>query len=237
VLSVVPTREHGRFMKALRWILFSLLAFGIGAGAAFAFHPPTIGIPTATASKLSDDLTAIRSAATDGQCDDVRSRLLRAQSRINHLPESTATSTVTTLQSSLEKVRSAALETCSAVANAAAQEATPTTPDDTVDTTPATTPPDTEATTPAITTPDDTGGDDGGGADPGTGEGTGGTTTTPDSSGDGTGNNGNGQGNGNGNGQGNGGTALPGGISVPSPGAVRQKIEEAQRRFREAWGN
>jgi hypothetical protein len=226
VLSDRPKREHGLFMKALRWILFSLLAFGLGTGAALALHPPTIGIPTATASKLSGDLSAIRSAAAAGRCNDVQGRLTRAQSRINHLPDSVAMATVSQLQDSLEKVRKAAMSTCNSVANAAAAQDTPaTTPDDTTDTTPASSPAAEDTTPEATTPPADTGGNDGGGVDPGSTEGDGTSTTSP-GTGDGTGD-------GSGD-QGTGGTALPGGASVPSGGAVRQQIDKAQRKIEQA---
>lgn len=105
-------------MKALRWTLFCLLAFGLGTGVALAVHPPTPGIPAATASQLSDDLAAVKGFAAEGRCNAVRGRLNGAQSRISGLPANTSEDLVQQLQQSLEQVRESALATCQQVLDA-----------------------------------------------------------------------------------------------------------------------
>jgi hypothetical protein len=158
-------------MKAVRWFLLCLLAFGLGTGVALAVNPPAVGIPSTTASQLSGDLAAVKQYAAEGRCTAVRARLDGAQSRISKLPANTNTSVVTELQDALGRVSSAAINACQGVSDAQladeqrrqaakdkAAEAAQTTPD---------------ATTPQSTP--DVGGNDGGGPDPGTGEG----ATTP----------------------------------------------------------
>ena len=196
-------------MKAMRWILFCLLAFGTGTGVAFAVHPPTIGIPEATADGLARDLEKIRDYAADGRCYAVRGRLNGAQAKIQNLPNSTAAATVEQLQASLEEVRDAALTTCQRASEAnAPAETTPT--ETTPETTPSATP---EPTTPSEPTPTDTTPDlDGGAPDPGSDE-----APTPEAPGN--------EGNGNGDGQGN-----NGGVTLPNGAAIRQRIDKERKR-------
>ena len=207
-------------MKALRWILFCLLAFGLGTGAAFAINPPTVGIPTATARGLANDLTKIEEYARDGRCNSVRGRLSGAQAKIRDLPVSTADATVTKLQASLEQVRSAALATCSRATEAGTPTPTPT-PE--VETTPETTPTATPTETPVPETTPDLGGDEESDTEET-------PPVDPGAEDNGNGNSGNGN-NGNGNGNGN------GGITIPNGAAIRQRIDEErkaqERRFKE----
>jgi hypothetical protein len=196
-------------MKAMRWILFSLLAFGLGTGVALAVHPPSVGIPSATASRLGDDLSAIQRYAADGNCARVRSRLNGAASKIDKLPERTSTATSEKLTAALERVRSEAETTCQRVnSERLAQEqreaeaqATPT-PEPEVIVTP-------EPETPI--TPDD-----GTSPDPGTGDG---TTTPPDPSG------------GAGFGDEQGGDDQTGGVPIPGEDAVRQRVDKERQRI------
>lgn len=165
-------------MTAFRWILFCLVAFGVGTGAAFAMHPPTTGIPVATAQKLAGDLDAIKGYAAEGRCDAVRGRLDGAQSRISKLPPDTSTELVNQLQQALQDVSSAARATCQQVADAeaAAEQKRREAEQAAEEAAQATTPP--PIVPPEPTTPDPGAAD--GGPDPGTGEDTTGGVTTPD---------------------------------------------------------
>src|SRR4051812_26133021 len=98
------TSEDARSMTAFRWILYCLVAFGVGTGAAFAMHPPEPGIPAATAQGLAADLIAIKGYAAEGRCDAVRGRLDGAQSKISKLPPDTSAELVNELQQSLQDV-------------------------------------------------------------------------------------------------------------------------------------
>lgn len=154
-------------MTAMRWILFSLLAFGLGTGVAYATHPPEPGLPTSTAAKLSGDLSAIEQYAREGRCIAVRARLQGAQSRITKLPASTSRDIVAQLQSALNRISDAARNACQAAVDEQTPEpTTPTTPEETTPTSPEETTP-IEPTSPE-TTPDPGGNE--GGPDPGTGE-------------------------------------------------------------------
>lgn len=161
-------------MTATRWILFCLLAFGLGTGVAYAMNPPEPGVPVSTASKLAGDLSAIEQYASEGRCIAVRARLEGAQSRITKLPASTSPEVVRELQRALRQISVAARAECQAAYEEKnPRETTPTTPEES--TTPETTPD--ESTTPE-TTPDPGGNE--GGPDPGTGEDDQGDgTTTP----------------------------------------------------------
>lgn len=165
-------------MAALRWFFFSVLAFGGGAVAAFALHPPQLGIPEASAADLRSRLALIEQYAADGRCEAVKGQLSGAQSTVDKLPESTNVTVQQQLQSAIDTVRTEATSRCLQVAaakqtnNAEAQATTPTP-------TPAVTPTETPAPTP---TPDQGSSTDGGAPDPGTGEGTspgGGGATLP----------------------------------------------------------
>lgn len=170
-------------MTAFRWILLALVTFGAGTGVAFAMHPPSPGLPTATAQALAADLTAIEQYADEGRCDAVRGRLDGAQSKISKLPSSTSEELVNQLQRSLQHVSRAARAQCQTVFDAEAadrrkkaEEARKKAEEEAAQATTPTTP--VEPTEP--TTPDP--GADEGGPDPGTGEGegdTGGGITTP----------------------------------------------------------
>lgn len=153
-------------MTAMRWILFSLLAFGLGTGVAYAMNPPEPGIPVATAAALSDDLSDIEQYAAQGRCIAVRARLDGAQSRITKLPAATDPAVVRELQRALRRISSAARTACQDAFEQKNPEPTePTTPEETTPTTPEENPVD--PTTPE-TTPDPGGNE--GGPDPGTGE-------------------------------------------------------------------
>ncbi len=203
-------------MKALRWILFSLLAFGLGTGVALAVHPPSIGIPVATASGLSDDLAKIQEYAADGKCNAVRGRLQGAAAKIDRLPARTATATVDELTTSLARVRNEALSTCqSVVAERAAEAQRKREAQEALEAaTPETTPSEeVEPSTPA-TTPEPT-------LDPGTGE----TTPVQPDGGDDLGEDG-----------------TTGGVTIPGEEAIRQRVEKERRRLekqaekiRKAW--
>lgn len=163
-------------MTAPRWILFALLAFGLGTGVAYAMNPPEPGVPVSTASKLAGDLSAIEQYASEGRCIAVRARLDGAQSRITKLPASTDPAVVDELQRALRRISTAARAECQAAFEAKQPEEQPTTPEETTPTTP-------QETTPAPptdpqTTPDPGGNE--GGPDPGTGEDPSGGITTPD---------------------------------------------------------
>ncbi|MDO9354179.1 MAG: hypothetical protein Q7T55_10815 [Solirubrobacteraceae bacterium] len=194
-------------MKAMRWILFSLLAFGLGTGVALAVHPPTVGIPSATASRLGDDLSAIQRYAAEGNCTRVRSRLNGAASKIDKLPERTSMATTDKLTAALESVRSEALSTCQRVNSErlareqreAEAQATPTPlPEATV-----TPEPEVPITPDEGTTPD---------------SGTGDETTPQDPSG------------GAGFGDDQGGDTT-GGVPIPGADAVRQRLDKETQRL------
>jgi len=158
-------------MAALRWFLFSLLAFGGGAAGAFALHPPQLGIPDASASDLRSRLSKIEQYAAEGRCEAVKGQLSGAQSTVDKLPENTAVTVQQQLQDAIAKVQSEAISKCLQVAaakqtnsaTAQAQQTSPlgtATPTETP--TPAPTPapaPDTPAPTPSTgggaTTPTD----------------------------------------------------------------------------------
>lgn len=161
-------------MAALRWFLFSLLAFGGGAVAAFALHPPALGIPEADANDLRSRLALIEQYAGEGRCEAVKGQLSGAQSTVDKLPERTNVTVQQQLQNAIDKVRTEATSTCLQVAAAKqtnSAEAQATTPTPTATATPVP-----EATPTA--TPDPGTSNDGGAPDPGTGEG-----TSPDSNG------------------------------------------------------
>jgi hypothetical protein len=162
-------------MAALRWFLFSLLAFGGGAVGAFALHPPQLGIPEASAADLRSRLAKIERYASEGRCGAVKGQLDGAQSTVTKLPEDTAVTTQQQLQDAIDKVRTEAISKCLQVAAAAqtnSAEAQATTPSPTPTETPL------PAGTPTPTPDPGTSGD-GGAPDPGTGEG----STTPDAGG------------------------------------------------------
>lgn len=201
-------------MAALRWFLFSLLTFGGGAVAAFAMHPPQLGIPEASAADLRQRLARIEQLASEGRCTGMNSQLSAAQSTIDRLPSNTAVTVEQQLQDALAKVRDEARSTCIRVAGAKQDleaQAQATTPAPTPDPTP-------EPTTEPTPTPDAGSSTDGGGPDPGTGEG---ATPAP----------GPGNGNGNGNGNPGGGGALPQG---DAGAAVQQGLDRARERYRKA---
>lgn len=165
-------------MTAFRWILYCLVAFGVGTGAAFAMHPPTTGIPAATAQGLAADLLAIKGYAAEGRCDAVRGRLDGAQSKISKLPPDTSAELVNDLQQSLQNVSASARAACQQLADAEAEaarkkrEAEQAAQDALEQTTP-------DPVTPVAPTTPDPGAADGG-PDPGTGEDPTGGVTTPD---------------------------------------------------------
>ncbi len=160
-------------MAALRWFLFSVLAFGGGAVAAFTLHPPQLGIPESTASELRSRLALIEQYAGEGRCEAVKGQLSGAQSEVDKLPETTNATVQQQLQNAIDTVRTEANSKCLQVAasqqtnSAEAQASTPT-PTPTV--APTATP------EPTATPPSSVPGD--GAPDPGTGEG-----TSPDSGG------------------------------------------------------
>jgi hypothetical protein len=155
-------------MAALRWFLFSMLAFGGGAVAAFTLHPPTLGIPEAAASDLRSRLALIEQYASEGRCEAVKGQLSGAQSTVDKLPESTNVTVQQQLQNAIDTVRTEATSKCLQVAaaqqtNSAEAQATTPTPTATATATPEATP----TATPAPGTSND-----GGAPDPGAGEGT-----------------------------------------------------------------
>lgn len=168
-----PTREDALLMAALRWFLFSLLAFGGGAVAAFAMHPPELGIPSSDAQDLRSRLALIEQYAGEGRCEAVKGQLSGAQSTVDKLPQSTNITVQRQLQDAIDTVRTEATSKCLQVAasqqtNSAEAQATTPTPTPTV--APTLTPVPTPTPDPGTT------GD--GAPDPGTTEG-----TTPDSGG------------------------------------------------------
>lgn len=222
-------------MKALRWILFSLLAFGLGTGAAFALHPPTIGIPEATASGLSGDLTKIRDYAAQGRCDAVRGRIRGATAKIDGLPSRTATATVEQLTDSLETVRTEALSACQRVSDAKIADQQAQEAQEQAEATPAPSTP-VEPSEPATTPEEGDEGitqDDGGDTAPEGQQPDGGVN--PDDP--------TGQGGPSGPGNSENSNGNPGGVVIPGEGAIRQRVEKERRKWekqadqiRKAWG-
>lgn len=204
-------REDAPSMKALSWILYCLVAFGVGTGVAFAVHPPTSGIPATTASGLAQDLSAIQQFASEGRCDAVEGHIDSAQAKIRSLPSDTTPGLVTDLRSSLKQVSATARTSCDTVAAAErektrkereAQQAAEAAARATTPTTPVT---PTEPTTP------DPGGDEGG-PDPGTGEDPG-TVTTPETP----------------------GTTDPSGGVTPDIEGVQQELQRKLEKERQKW--
>ncbi len=154
-------------MAALRWFLFSVLAFGGGAVAAFAFHPPQLGIPTDAASDLRSRLALIEQYAGEGRCEAVKGQLSGAQSTVDKLPESTNVTVQQQLQNAIDTVRTEATSKCLQVA--AAKQ---TNNADALATTPTPTPTIAPTPTPIPTPTPDPGPSTDGAPDPGAGEGT-----------------------------------------------------------------
>ncbi|MDQ8045949.1 MAG: hypothetical protein AAGC46_14590 [Solirubrobacteraceae bacterium] len=206
-------------MKAFRWILFCLVAFGLGTGVAFAMHPPTVGIPKSDAQDLATDLSKIRSYAAAGHCDAVRGRLASASKTIDNLPVTTNANTERQLSAALERVRTAAIAECQSAADANLPDTTETTPE----TTPTTPTPDAQTPTPTPSVePTPTPAPDG--TSPSSG-GVGTDGTSPDPGAD--------QGD---QGDDTGGITLPNGVQVPSPNQVRQQLHDARKQIERALG-
>lgn len=156
-------------MKALRWILYSLVCFGAGTGIALAVNPPVVGIPDETADSLRQRVVRIEQLASQGRCEGVEGQLAGAQSEIDQLPPRTSDEVVQQLQNRLDEVRTQALAECRRVRAELAAETTP------EPSTPELTPTPEPTPTPEFTTPPVDPGAGDGGPDPGTGEG----ETTP----------------------------------------------------------
>lgn len=147
-------------MAALRWFLFSIVAFGGGAAGAFALHPPELGVPAATAANLRGHLTKIQSLAAAGKCDELRTELRQTQNAVDSASTKVSATVETQLRNAFDRVDRTARTTCSD-----ALQATNTKPEPEPEPTPATTPAEPEPSTPS-------GGDEAGGPDPGSDEGT-----------------------------------------------------------------
>ncbi len=165
-------------MAALRWFLFSIVAFGGGAVGAFVMHPPEVGVPAATAASLRGHLSEIQRLAAAGQCDRLRSELRDSQEAVDRASSKVSATVETQLRNAFDKVDRQARTTCSdAIAN---RNPVPT---------PKPTPEPSTPSEPDPTTPNP-GGDEAGGPDPGSGEGTtpsgGGSGGTTPSGGGGT---------------------------------------------------
>lgn len=166
-------------MAALRWFLFSIVAFGGGAVGAFVLHPPELGVPAATAASLRGHLSEIQRLATAGQCDRLRTELRASQEAVDRAATKVSATVETQLRDAFDKVDRQSRTTCSEVI--AGRDPAPA---------PTPTPKPSTPSEPDPTTPNP-GGDEAGGPDPGSGEGTtppGGSPggTTPSGGGGGT---------------------------------------------------